>query len=183
MDNFLLMKRTEESEMLSKRLGFEKVLFLDTDLALITTSDKKKFLQEIRVARQKGFFTIYQPKTEEMLKFALEKTPIDILLGFESLNPKDSLHFVRGGLDQILCRIAKDKNKILAFSFSEVLAAKNQSQSLARIKANLRLCQKYKLNILFSNFSKSKEEMRSAKDLEAFFNVLGGQAKKEIVKI
>lgn len=183
MDNFLLMKRTDELELLSRKLGFDKILFLESGLVLITTSDKKKLLQEIKVARQKGFFTIYQPRTEEMLRFAMEKTPIDIVVGFESINPKDSLHYVRSGLDQIYCRIAKEKNKILGFSFSEILNSSNQSKLIARMTFNLKLARKYQLKVIFGNFSREKDEMRSAKDLEAFFRVLGGNLKKAEISV
>lgn len=183
MDNFLLMKKTEELGALSKKLGFEKALFIGSDLAMITTPDKKKLLNEIKEAKRKILFTIYQPKTEEMLRFALEKTPVDIVMGMEQIHPKDSLHFVRGGLDQVLCQIAKEKNKVLAFSFSGILNSPNQQRLMARVRFNLKLCRKYGLKIIFGNFSESKEEMRSAKDLEAFFRFLGGQAKKEIIEI
>ena len=108
-----------------------------------------------------------------MLRFALEKTSVDIVMGMENINPRDSVHFVRGGLDQVTCKIAKERGKIIAFSFSDVLNSRDRGKLLARIMFNIKLCKKYKVKMLFSNFSTSLNEIRSAKDLQGFWKVLG----------
>ena len=168
MDNYLLLKRSSELEELSKNLGFSRTYFSD-DLVLIKGKSKKELLKEI--SKSKGLL-IYKPDTEEMLRFALEKTKINIIYGMESINLKDSFHYVRGGLDQVTCKIAKKNNKKVAFSFSEILNLKEKGKLLARIRLNLKLCKKYKVEVIFSNFSLDKMEMRSCKDLASFKRVI-----------
>jgi len=168
MNNIILIKRTKELEQLTKQLGFSETLFLD-DVTIIEAKTKKELLKKLQKTNK---FTIFKPIDEDLLRFALEKTKVKLIYGMESINPKDSVHYVRGGLDQITCKIAKDKKKIIGFSFSEVLNAKNQHKLLARIKANLKLCKKYKVDTIFTNFSKKEEEIRSKKDLTAFLRML-----------
>ena len=108
-----------------------------------------------------------------MLRFVLEKSDVDIVYGMETIHPKDSMHFVRGGLDQVLCKIAAEKGKILAFSFSDILNSSSQGKLLARIMFNVKLCKKYKVPMMVCSFAASKEEMRSAKDLQALGRILG----------
>ncbi len=169
MDNYLLMEYSKELEQYSKELGFNKTFFKN-DFVIIKEDDKRKLLKLINKIKQK---IIYVPRTEEMARFALEKTKVDMVIGIEKINPKDSVHYVRGGLDQITCKIARDKGKKIVFSFSDILNAKKRERLLARMKLNLKLCKKYKVDVVFSNFSSSKETMRSRKDLEAFLRVVG----------
>ncbi len=91
----------------------------------------------------------------------------------EKIHPKDSLHFVRGGLDQVLCKIAAERGKIIGFSFAELLNSSDQAGWLSRVKANVRLCRKYKVKMLLSTFAVAKMELRSRKDLEAFSRIVG----------
>jgi RNase P/RNase MRP subunit p30 len=158
MNNFVLTKYSKEIEELSISLGWEKTLFLDRDFVFIETDNKKELLKKIREA--KGRVTVFSPISEEMLRFALEKTKVDIVVGVEKIHPKDSLHYVRSGLDQVLCKIAHDQEKTIAFSFNDILNGKDRAKIMSRMKLNLKLCKKYKVKTIFSSFSKKKEELR-----------------------
>ncbi|MBU1631803.1 MAG: hypothetical protein KKA58_05765 [Nanoarchaeota archaeon] len=165
------MKKSKEIEDLSSLLGFEKTFFLDEDFVLLEEDNKKELLKKINNCRKK--IVVYKAKSEEMLRFALERTSVDIVFGMELINPKDSVHFVRGSLDQILCKIAASKGKIVGFSFNDILNARDRAKLLGRMILNIKLCKKYGVKMLFSSFSVSKMEMRSANDLEAFFRIFG----------
>lgn len=171
MTNLVLMKQTRELEDFSKSLGFEKTLFLD-NLTLIKASSKKDLLKQVKEAKNKKKLSVFKAESEELFRFALEKTTIDIVFGQELINPKDSLHFPRGGLDQIICKIAKEKEKTIAFSFSDILESGNRGRLLGRIRFNFQLCKKYGVKTIFSSFAEKKEELRSAKDLKSFLTVL-----------
>ncbi|MEK6905027.1 MAG: RNase P subunit p30 family protein [Nanoarchaeota archaeon] len=189
MDDYIFMKKNAEAEKLAAELGFTKLNFLDSNFVILKGKTQKELLKEIESARneknKKAFFsssnfmnnkklkTVFRADSEEMLRFAMEKNGVDIIYGMESINPKDSLHFVRGGLDQILCNIAGEKEKILAFSFAEILNSSDRAKLLARIMFNVKLCKKYKVQMMLSSFASSREEMRSAKDLQALGRVLG----------
>ena len=169
MDNYILMKHSKEIEELSKSLGFTKTLFLDKDFVLIKTDKKKELLDSLKKTK---LLTVFHAKSEEMLRFALEKTKVNVVLGAEEINPKESVHFVRGGLDQITCKIASEQEKTIGFSFSSILESKSREKLLRRISFNTKLCRKYKVSMLFSTFARSKEELRSAKDMQAMFRLV-----------
>lgn len=172
MDNFLFLEKNVEAEQRSKEYGFTKTLFLNKDFVFLQEHDKKKLLQAAKEANRRGKVVICQPKTEEILRFVLEKTPIDIVIGIEQIHGSDRFHYVRGGLDQVLCAIAKQNNKTIAFSFREILVSPKRSQLLARMRLNISLCEKYNLPMLFGNFCTELGEMKTAKDLQAFWRIL-----------
>ena len=175
MDDYVFMKKNAEAEKLATELGFTKVNFIDSNFVILKGKTQKELLKEIESARDKKLKTVFRADSEEILRFALEKNGVDIIYGMESINPKDSLHFVRGALDQILCNIAAEKEKILAFSFAEILNSHDRAKVLARIMFNVKLCKKYKVPVMLCSFASSREEMRSAKDLQALGRVLGFQ--------
>lgn len=172
------MKEDKEVEALSAQLGFNHPLFLDKDFVLLHTNSKKEILDAVHKSKGKSLF--YRAVDEETTRFVLEKTPIKLIFGLENLNPKDSLHYVRGGLDQVLCKIAAEKGKIIAFSLADLLKAENRGQMLARMMFNIQLCQKYKVKMYFGTFATGKMELRSTQDLEAVWRVLGGKGKEAL---
>ena len=173
MINILLMKKTAVAEEMSTLLGFSQTLFLETEVVVLEGMDKKKLLQDINLAKSKKKMVVYKVTNEEMLRFVLEKTAVDMVIGIEGIHEKDSLQHVRGGLDDVFCKIATDKEKIIGFSFEDVLNCGYRDRLMARMMLNIKLCKKYKVKMIFSNFSSSVEEMRSVKDLEAFGRLLG----------
>ncbi|MEK6845408.1 MAG: hypothetical protein AABY26_01505, partial [Nanoarchaeota archaeon] len=118
MDNYLLFEATPEAEKLSKELGFTRALFLHRDLVVISGTPKELMAQAQR-AKQKGLQVLYFAEEEKKMRFVLEKVPVDIILGMEKLFSKDSLHYPKSGLDQVLCKITAEREKAFGFSFSE----------------------------------------------------------------
>jgi len=178
--NLVLMEENEEVLELSGKLGFSKTLFLGKDFVLVSGKSKKEVLKKIKEGKKKGFLVVVKPENEEILRFVLEKTEAEMVFGQELINPKDSVHFLRGGLDQIVCKIAAKRRKVIGFSFGDVLRAegKKRSKLLGRIMFNIKLCRKYNVRVLFSGFSESKWGMRSVHDLKAFWEMLGGVGKE-----
>jgi len=174
MDNLLLIKENAELKRLSAELGYKNTLFLDKDFILITAKTKKELLKKIQQTQKSKQLLLFKPETEELFRFALEKTTIDLIFGIENIHPKNSLHYLRGGIDQITAKIAAENGKIIAFSFSEALNSKDKGKLLARMKANFKICKKYKIKTFVSNFSILKTELRSAKDISSFCRVIGG---------
>jgi RNase P/RNase MRP subunit p30 len=169
MNNYLLLKYSPELEQYSKRLGFSNTYFLEKDFILISNPNSRKVLAQARDARKMDLQVIFQPRDESQLLFAVENKDIQVLIGLESLFSSDSLFQVRSGLDTFLCRQLASHDKKLAFSFSDLINSGSQAKVMARMRFNLKLCRKYKIPIIFSSFARSREEMRSRKDLELFF--------------
>lgn len=172
MINILLMKRSKELEELSKNLGFSENWFLDTHFVLLEGRNKKALLQQAQQAKAKKLYVVYKASEEEVLRFVLEKVPVDVVFGIETIHAKDSVHFVRGGLDQILCSIIQNESKTIGFSFSALLNSTERSKLLGRMMFNMKLCQKYNVKTLLSTFANSPWEIRSRKDLEAMGRIL-----------
>jgi len=175
-DNIILLKKSAGLVEISQALGFGQSLFSE-DIVVIRTENKKSLLRESLFGKKNRKLVIYFPCSEEMFRFALERTPVDIVMGAEMIHPKDSVHYLRSGIDQVLASIAADKGKIIGFSFSEILNARYPQRLLARMKMNLKICEKYKVKIFFGNFSVLREEIRSKKDLMVFKLMLEADGK------
>jgi len=116
------------------------------------------------------------------LKQVLESKKASIVILSEKAE-KDSLHWRRTALNRSLCELAKKKDIAVAFSFSTILNAKNRPLLFGRIMQNIRLCRKYKVDMLFASFAKNKWEMRAPHELIAFAQLLGmtpGEAKRSL---
>ncbi|MBI2668779.1 hypothetical protein HYX14_02970 [Candidatus Woesearchaeota archaeon] len=167
MDEIVLMKRTPELEQWCQQLGFQQVLFLD-DIQMLSGRKPGEILSQLK---GKKYF-IYEAADEPTLRFVVEKISVPLVIGMEKINPADSLHYLRGGLDQILCTLARQKEKTIGFSFADILHAQNRPQLLARMMFNIKLCRKYNVKTFFGSFAREKWEMISKKDLEAWKRVL-----------
>ncbi|MBU0459837.1 MAG: hypothetical protein KKH52_00675 [Nanoarchaeota archaeon] len=135
---------------------------------IIKEKNKKSLLKKIKEAQKKKLTTVYAVSSEEMLRFALEKSNIDMIMGMEQINPREHTHYVRSGLDQVTCKIAALREKVIAFDFVDLLESKDLGKLIARMSFNLKLCRKYKVKTLFFDSSGKYAE----KDLAAFCRVL-----------
>lgn len=178
MDNLVLMKKSSDVEELSFKLGFSRTLFLDTHCVIINNGTASSILRQANAGKAKKLITLFKPLTEQQLRFVLEKTPVDMVYGLEQIHFHDSVHFLRGGLDQVLCKIAAQHHKTIGFSFQEILAASGKAELLARMAFNIKLCRKYNINLFWSTFAQEKWELRSADDLASFWRMLGGTGKE-----
>lgn len=105
-----------------------------------------------------------------------------VLFDFETDTRDDFLHHRASGLNQVLCKLAKKKDSIIAFNFNSILTAADffQSKIIGRMQQNIRFCRKYKIPMLPLTFASSPFEMRSALDLGAFFIDIGMHPKEII---
>jgi RNase P/RNase MRP subunit p30 len=75
-------------------------------------------------------------------------------------NKKDKLKQRDSGLNQVLCKIARDKNKTLTFDLQELKKEKDRktrAEILARMLQNIKLIKKYKNKFKLINY-KNKEQ-------------------------
>lgn len=172
----MLLKPTPALERRSRELGFSRALFEGQDFVVIRSRKHAEIMKSISQARKRRMMTVYRADSttpEALLRLVLEKTDIGIVYGQELIHHHDSLHFLRSGLDSILAPIAAPRGKVIAFSFHDILMAADRAKLLGRMALNIRLCQKYKVKMLFSTFAESENELCSAQDLMAFGRVLG----------
>lgn len=101
-----------------------------------------------------------------------------VLYGFENEPRKDGTHQRHSGLNEVLCKLAKEKGKILAFDFNALLTARDRSVVLGRMMQNARLIRKYKNDFIIASFAKKEYELRAKKDYIAFLEELGFDGKQ-----
>ncbi len=175
MDNYLLLPYNKELEDKSKELGFTQTYFLEKDLVLSSATTPKELLTQSQKAHNAKKKLIYIPTSPDMLRFAIEKAPVDIILNSEKIYPNDSLHYPKAGLDQVLGPLANKKNKTIAFSFSHILNTTQRPKLLTRMAFNVKICKKYQVPLIWSTFAQSPSDLRSAKDLQAFWEFITTQ--------
>src|SRR3989338_6339718 len=113
---------------------------------------------------------------------AVENKAVDILMSPEKGRSRDFMKSRNSGLNQVLCRLAHKNNVAIGFDFNYLLNAKESERPniLGRMKFNVILCNKYKVNMYICNSTKNKNEVKSDHDLIAFGKILG--MKKIVVK-
>ena len=147
---------------LNKEFGFKK--FYEVKIyKLERNEDFKNLKDEIKVVEP----------NENTIRRCFETHGIDIILGIEKIEEKDSLHQRNSGLNQVLCNLAKKNNISIGISFNDILYSANRGELLGRIMQNMVLCKKYKVNVVFASFAKEKYDLRLRNDLEAFAKVIG----------
>jgi len=113
---------------------------------LITTSnlnEARKQIQKIK-RENKNAEVIVKAHDEDFNRKILENKDVNILLTPELHNQADRLKQRDSGLNEILCRIAKNNNIKIGIDIDEIkkLDKKQKSKILARIAQNINLCKK-----------------------------------------
>ena len=115
---------------------------------------------------------IFTSDNDDLNRKILEKQPINILLLNQSKR-KDRQKQRNSGFNQVLAKIAK-KNKItIGINLDEILESKGKAKSLilSRIKQNIKLCNKNKINMKFITIRRKNK--RNSNSLKALGLVLG----------
>jgi len=109
-----------------------------------------------------------------------ENKDIKLFFDLENKDEWDFIHQRNSGLNHILAKIAYEKNKIIAFSFSTILNSKPEKRAkiLGRMKQNVKLCRKYKVKMFIGSFAKKPFELRGKYELRAFGFMIGMNPKE-----
>ena len=180
IDLFLGEKNKEIQEKATK-LGFSEIFFVKViatmkdfdnsnnyDCCLIKTDN----LEVLRRMMDKSVSIfkkiIVLGTTNEINRVALENKKVFALLdpGYE--RKKDFLDSRDSGLNQVLCKIAKENEKKILISFDSL----RNEISLGRTIQNFRLCKKFENKIQIVNFCSSLDEMKSVFELKEIERVL-----------
>jgi len=137
---------------------------------LVDKNDFEKARREIRANKNKEI--IFSGDSDELNRKVLEKESIDILL-LNQARRKDKLKQKDSGFNQVLAKIAKKKNVAIGINFDEIIESKEKKKTeiIGRIKQNIKLCNKNKLNMKFISFKEKNQ--RNIHDLKALGLVLG----------
>ena len=140
-----------------------------------------KTLNELRkkVNETKGLVVV-EGGSDNINRACVENKKVDVLLSPEKGRKEDYLYVRNSGLNHILCKLA-NKNKVaVGFNFCDVLDSKSREILIGRMMQNIRLCRKFKVDMVFDCFCNGKCDK---KNLASFCRVLGmspGEAKKAL---
>lgn len=140
---------------------------------------KVKTINELKskVSKAKNLVVV-EGGSDIINRAVLEDKRVDILLSPEKNRKNDLLYVRDSGLNHVLCKLAH-KNKIaIGFNFSDVIKSKEREVLIGRMMQNIKLCRKYKVDMVFDCFDKCK-----VKNLSCFARILGmspGEAKKAL---
>ncbi|GIU68274.1 MAG: hypothetical protein KatS3mg001_124 [Candidatus Pacearchaeota archaeon] len=139
---------------------------------IVQANDFQKASKEIKFHKEKNSLIVVESTNYDITKKILERHKADILL-VPLLGKKDKMKQLDSGFDSVLARICKKNNVALGINLEEFFKSKSfkeKSNIISRIKQNIKLCNKYKISIVF--FSERKRDLY---DLKAFCIVLGLQ--------
>jgi RNase P/RNase MRP subunit p30 len=117
-----------------------------------------------QINENKGKIIIFSSNDDELNRKILEKENINILL----INQKERKDFQKqrnSGFNQVLAKIAKKKGIVIGINFDELIKSetKEKSEIIARIRQNVKICNKNKVKMKFI----SKSSKRNTIDLQA----------------
>jgi RNase P/RNase MRP subunit p30 len=163
---FVLKQNKEFEEKLGLRT--EKIDIFDVPLTKLRDEIKKK---EGKIVVLGG--------DEKLNRLALEIKKVDILLSPETNSREDNVHYRKAGLNQVLCKLAKENDVAIGFDFARLIRSegKERGKILGRMFFNYKLCKKYKIKMIFSSFSKNKFELRNDDSMRVFERILVKYAK------
>jgi RNase P/RNase MRP subunit p30 len=137
---------------------------------LIQETTFEKIKKKINENKDKTI--IFTSENDDLNRKILEKQPINIFL-INQAKRKDKQKQRNSGLNQVLAKIAKKKNITIGINLDEIIESKGKSRSLilARVKQNIKLCNKNKIAMRF--IALKDKNKRNSHNLKALATVLG----------
>ena len=173
---------------IAEKLGYKELIFVyehkfPDQKAKFKTKLKLHdalLVQHKKVISAKNKSKLVFVKATEDNRFAFEKSRPSLVFALEEAQPRDFMHQRGSGLNHILCRLAKENNVKIGFSFNSILNpnAMTCAQIMGRMQQNIKLCRKFKCKTVIASFAKNPFEMRSPQDLMSFFIELGMHQKE-----
>ena len=145
------------------------------DLQFIDERDWKKFLRILERTKRQKKSVLVRVHDEKQLVHALEKSHCKYILGSEKVHHKDSVHYVRSGLDLGILRTAKRRGKTICFSFCDFTKESKinlAGRLLARMKQSMALCRKEKVDVEVRCFCGSSKCEHDPKQIKSFERVV-----------
>jgi len=112
------------------------------------------------------------------IRKVIEGKQANILVEIETISNKDSMHHRNSGLNQVLCKLLKEKDIAIAISHNLLTNTTGmlRAQVLGRIMLNIKLQRKYKFKIIIASFAETPMKMSSPHDLISLGIMLGMHA-------
>lgn len=132
---------------------------------IIRESNFEKARKSIK--NNKGKEIIFSSNSDDLNRQILEKEKIDTLL-INLSERKDRMKQRDSGFNQVLAKIAKKNNVNIGINLDEILSSKTpkeKTEIFARIRQNVKLCNKNKVNMKFISPQGKKKNKYDLKSL------------------
>jgi len=142
---------------------------------IINTSNLNEARKQIQKLKKEKQPIIIQAQDDAFNRKILENKDVDIIMGLESNIRKDKLKQRDSGLNEFLCKLAKQNNIKIGINFQEIQKLSKQEKAiiLARIIQNIQLCKRTKTPIIFFPENQFKKQ-----DILSFFTTLKGSTQQ-----
>ena len=139
---------------------------------IIRENNFEKARKAIHEAQKEKKIIIFNSEDDELNRKILEKLQIHILL-INLTGKKDFQKQRNSGFNQVLAKIAKEKDVAIEINFDKIIQASQYEKPkiIARLKQNIKLCNKNKLKMKF--IIQNPENQRDTYDLKSLGAVLG----------
>ena len=161
------LKESDKIKKIAEKLG--------SSIVIVNPINANDFRELRRKIEKENGLVVVEGGSNEINRAVLENKKVDILLSPEKSRDKDFMKGRDSGLNQILCKLAKNNGIAIGFNFSELLRLSgiDRNKLLGKMMQNAMLCRKYKVNVVVGSFASKWQELRSEKDLEAFARMIG----------
>ncbi len=166
---------TESIERFRKYFGVNYSDKINENNILLINSFLSKSGKSLKKIRKHKGLKIYMSVDEKTDRWVFEKINIDFIFGMELIHPRDHLHYKRSGLNQVSCKLLKEKNISVLFPFYLM----SHRKILGRMIQNIKFCNKYKIDIAFPSFAFNKYEIKSINDVNSLCNILNVKRTKK----
>jgi len=185
-DVVMLPSKPEKFLRAAREFGYSDLIFLfegssggfnqlkkkfDVNLGLLFSPKDMDDFQKLK-KYDKPVLIIGSATDENLLRRILENKKIHGFTNVEHEFGKDHTHYRKSNMNQVLSKIAHDKNKTYYVNFSKVLHSQKRSKLIGRMLQNIKFMNKYKVNISIGSFARDEKGFRLYDNMESFAKVL-----------
>ncbi len=136
-------------------------------IEFVNEKNFNKLKERVRLLKSEGKKIVFYSGDDDLNRKVIEKLDVDCLL-IEYSGKKDFMKQRDSGFNEIFGKVMAKKEICLGVDFKEILVSKKKEVILSKIKQNISLCKRLKIQIRFFNFGNKKK-----KDLKSLGIVLG----------
>lgn len=124
----------------------------------------EKARKKIRESRDKEI--VFTSSDDELNRKVMEKEKINVLL-INLKNRRDFSKQRNSGFNQVLAKIAEKQNIVIGINLDEIINSDKEEKAriLARVRQNIKLCNKNKLKMKFVSLGGVKRDIYDLKSL------------------
>jgi RNase P/RNase MRP subunit p30 len=131
---------------------------------------------KLKVIENEGKEIIFSSNDDEFNRKVVEKLGISVLLLKEE-GRRDYSKQRDSGFNQIMAREAAKKKVVIGIDLDEIVLSKEKSRIIARVRQNVELCKKFRIQMKFIG-SKISKDSRELKSLGLVLGMPTGMTKK-----